>query len=264
MCSEGGLHHEVLVAEGRGPWIFFLHGYLGMGRNLASLARRLAAKRPGVRPVLVDLPGHGRSPMGEPGGMETLADPVWRLVDEVAGEGPVEVIGHSLGGRTAMAMDQGRPGRMDAVTVLDVSPGGGRGGEGVRAIAEALAAAPERVSSRDEMRTWLMGKGLARPMADWLLMNLERLPEGDYGWRLDRQGLVDRRDSWLGDDLWPAVEAPESRVRRFVLGGASDFVRLEEVARLEAAGARVQVLEGAGHFLHAEKPDELVELLLRA
>jgi pimeloyl-ACP methyl ester carboxylesterase len=259
--SRETLHHEVVEAEGAGPWLLLLHGYLGMGRNLASLARRLAAGRPGVRPVLVDLPAHGRSPPPEEGGMETLALPVWSLVDELCGDDPVEVIGHSLGGRTAMAMDQLRPGRLEQATVLDVSPGGGRGGDGVRDIAEALAAAPERVGGRAEMREWLMGRGLSRPMADWLLMNLEREPEGGYAWRIDRRGLVERRDRWLGDDLWAAVEAPGSRVRRFVLGGASGFVSPEEVARLEAAGVRVQVLEGAGHFLHAEKPAELAELL---
>lgn len=262
VSSEAGLYHEVLDAPGDGPWVFFLHGYLGMGRNLASLARRLVARRPAVRPVLVDLPGHGRSPLPGPGGMETLAEPVWELVDRVVGDGPVEVIGHSLGGRTAMAMDRSRPGRLAAATVLDVSPGPGRGGPGVTAIAEDLAAAPARFGERAEARDWLMQRGLSRPMADWLLMNLEREDGGGYGWRLDRQGLLDRREPWLGDDLWPAVEAPGSRVRRFVLGGASDFVTAAEVARLEAAGVRVQVLPGAGHFLHAEKPAELVELLL--
>lgn len=255
------LAHEE-VAEGPGDPLLLMHGFLGSRRNLTTLARRLAAAGPARPVVLVDLPGHGDSPGVAAGAsLEEAALPLVELLDARFPGRPAHLIGHSLGGRVAMAASLVAPARVARVVALDVSPGGRRELPGVDGVVEALLELPEDGPDREAFRAPLLARGMARPFVDWLLMNLRRGDGGRLGWRIDRQRLAERIDAWRGEDLWASAEGASARLQHVVRGGASDFVTDDEVARLEAAGCRVDTLEGAGHFVHVEALDPLVGAL---
>ena len=249
------------VGDGPRP-LALLHGFLGSGRNLATLARGLAAAAPDYSVYAFDLPGHGGSPPLPPhADLETLARAVisaTRALDAA----PWTVVGHSLGGRVALKASLLEPAAVARMTVLDITPSAlPPGGETARVV-EALVGAPAVATSRAAFRTWFTGAGLSPMLTDWLLLNLAR--DGDQlRWRIDRRALVALYPRINAEDLWRAVDARGDRGLHVVRGALSSYVSDAECRRLEAAGARVDTIEGAGHFVHVDRPAETLDRILK-
>jgi esterase len=246
--------------DGRSP-VVLLHGFLGSGRNLSTLARRLAERDPSLSIVVPDLTGHGASPPLPPGAdLATVARDVHATARSAGLQGPLELLGHSLGGKVALEVLRLYPEDVSRVALLDIAPGpiptGVGGSEDALAL---LLAAPARAARREEFREALSRGPFPRAIVDWLLMNVVRDGEG-YTWRVDREALARFHDRLRAADAWEVVEG-HVRPIRCIRGGRSPYVTDADVRRLEAAGCPVQTLPGAGHFLHAEALDLLVEAL---
>lgn len=250
------------VGNGPNPLVL-LHGFLGSARNLATLARRWSAADPSRILLLPDLTGHGVSPPLPPGAtLGDVADDLLSTLDAEVGTTPVDVMGHSLGGRVALAAIDEAPDRFRSITLLDIAAGpiGVAGGESDRILARVVAA-PDRPATRDEARKFLLEGNLTPPIVEWVLTNLVPA-DGGYAWRIDRKALESFRRTMSDADLWPVVERFGDRIR-CIRGGASRYVRDVDVERFRAAGVPVDTIDGAGHFVHVDKPKELLELLTR-
>jgi pimeloyl-ACP methyl ester carboxylesterase len=239
--------------------VVLLHGFLGSGRNLATLARDLAAA--GYRVLVPDLPGHGASP-------PLSADPSLRelalgVLDALPADGPVCVVGHSLGGRVGIVLRSVAPQRVRRLIVLDVSPGPLRSHLGPGGVLGPLLAAPDTCAEREEMLRFLRSEGLSEPLAAWLVMNLQRGEDGGHRWRVDRAALRRLHDATRGEDLWELVRGT-GRVDLCIRGGSSDFVTAADATRLQALGCVVHTLPGAGHFVHVDAPAALARGLQAA
>ena len=231
-----------------------LHGFLGGARNLASLAHGLAERDPDLGIVALDLTGHGASPPLPRGAdSTTLAGDVLATVRALGLVTPLALVGHSLGGRVALRAALIEPAVARSVTLLDIAPGPLPAGGEVSRVLHALLQAPERVATRGEARATLVAAGLAPRVAEWLVLNLEPVT-GGYRWRVDRRALAALHERIVAEDLWPAVERPRAYGVRCIRGGASADVR-----RLEAARCAVVTIDGAGHLLHAERPQAVLE-----
>jgi esterase len=251
------LAHERL---GAGPRpIVLLHGLLGSGRNLRTLARGLSDADEARSVVTLDLAGHGASPPLPPGAdARTLAGDVLATLDALALAGPLAVVGHSLGGRVALRVAEQAPARVQAVALLDIAPGRLRGDGEVARVLDVLVGAPPSFPDRGAARAMLLGAGLAPALTDWLLLNLT--PDGGgVRWRVDARALAALHARVAAEDLWPVVEARHAWRLGCVRGGASPFVDERDARRIEAAGGRVLTVDGAGHFLHAEQPAAVLD-----
>jgi esterase len=228
----------------------YLHGFLGSGRNLSTLARRLGGG------VLVDLPGHGESPPLPPGA--DLAELARQVLDTVAEIGipAARFVGHSLGGRVALRALLDRPAAVTGITLLDITPSP-LDGHASEQVLEVLCAAPAQASSRDEMRRGLLAGGLEPALADWLLMNVT--PGTPARWRFDREALAALHPRVNAEDLWPAVERRLAPLR-CVRGARSPYVPDDDARRMESAGCPVETVN-AGHYVHVEALDQVVALL---
>ncbi|WP_434386657.1 alpha/beta fold hydrolase [Melittangium boletus] len=250
-----------VVGQGPRPTVM-LHGFLGTGRNLRTLATAWSAADPERRLLLPDLTGHGTSP-GLPADA-TLAGVARDVLDtaRAAGlDGPLDVVGHSLGGRVALALSQLAPEAVARVDLLDITPGPvphalSESGK----VLEVLRAAPARAADRKAMREELTGRGLSGGLSDWLLMNLEPAPEGGVRWRFDREALAHFHGRFLGEDLWPALTRPGLPVR-CIRGGRSQYVDERAQARMEALGCPVETLPEAGHFVHIDAAEAVLRWL---
>lgn len=253
--------------HGGGPRpILLLHGFLGSGRNLSTLARQWAARDRGLSVLTVDLLGHGRSPPLPPGAdLGTVADALLALCAAVFPDGGwVSLVGHSLGGRVALRTLERAPGRIAAVTLLDIGPGPVSGDGVTRRTVELLLAAPARFRDRAAARAFFLGGELSVALCDWLLMNLRSEPSGELGWRIDRGALGVFIEASSREDLWPVVAAFPERVR-CLRGGASTYVDDDAVAGFARLGVEpVTTLAGAGHFLHVDAPIALLDTLAGA
>jgi esterase len=274
------LAHEVVVPDEPPPdrWMLFLHGILGRRANWRSFARRWTKSRPGWGAVLGDLRDHGDSQnLPGPRTIAAAGADLVPLVEAVVTERGGRVaglLGHSFGGKVAIAAAEqlraaGRP--IDELWIIDAPPGPRiqpRDRTTERTF-ELLASLPESFASRSEFIDAVVAGGIGKSIAQWLATNLI---ERDGGrWELGLE--LDRLRELLGDfkavDLWPAIEAEAAAGARIalVLGGRSDAVFGEQRDHAEAlAGAgrlALEIIDGAGHWVHVDRPDALLDLLER-
>lgn len=250
-------------SRGEGPHtILLLHGFLGSGRNLVSLARRWSELEPRLRLVFPDLTGHGTSPaLRDPPSIEQVADDVLTLADSIEADEPLTIVGHSFGGRTALAMRLRDPSRVGRVVLLDIAPSTvPKGLGGLDTVLDKVSEAPASASSRAEMRRYLLDQGISVPLTEWVILNLAQ--EGDVvRWRFDRDALKALSESQRSCDLWPAVEAPGVETV-LIRGAESKFLTPDDIDRYHSANVDVITIPKAGHFLHVDAQAELLDHLV--
>lgn len=262
MIGAQGMLKTTRIGHGPRP-VILLHGFLGSGRNLATLARRWMELDPSQSFLMPDLPGHGESPPPSGAGISALAR---RLLDTVRNEGvegPLHITGHSLGGRVGLAASLLEPESVEAVDLLDIAPGpiATESSESGRVLAKLLQA-PDTAPDRSSMRKALEDLRVLPTTASWLVMNVETAPEG-VRWRIDREALARLHKEVNAADLWPAVEHATAKIR-CVRGGHSPYVSDEDARRMEAAGCPVATLPTAGHNVHVEALEPLARMLAGA
>lgn len=258
------LAHETLSAEGAHPerWLLVLPGIFGTGRNWATVARRLARERPDWGVVLVDLRQHGDSQgFPPPHTVAAAAGDVATLADTLPSSAAA-VLGHSFGGKVALAYATGAPAGLEQVWMADSTPEVGEPAGGAWDMLRAVRELPPHFTSRQELVDALAARGVARPVAQWMATNLEREAEGILRWRFDVDAIEALLRDFFRTDLWEAVESPPPGVEVHVIRATrSDVLSTEAVGRVRAAAAaRLHEVEG-GHWLNADAPDALVALL---
>ncbi len=252
------LHHAELGGDER-PTLL-LHGFLGSGRNLRTLANGWLKRDPHRKLVLLDLPGHGRSfPVAEGAGLTDLAQAVLETADGLALAPPWTVVGHSLGGRVALVLASLAPKEVGSVTLLDVGPGPiPQSRQSSVPVLEVLLRAPAAAPDRRAMRGFLVGEGLSEAVADWLLLNLEDA-EGGVRWRIDRERLASLHPRVSAEDLWPIAESRPAPLI-LVRGADSRYVTDEDMAHVERLGG-LAVTVKAGHDVHVEAPEAVLDVI---
>ncbi|HEU4411025.1 MAG TPA: alpha/beta hydrolase [Polyangiaceae bacterium] len=258
----------LVAPEGPPPrrWVMFLHGILGSGANWRGFAKHLLAACPGWGAALVDLRMHGASQgLAPPHTLRAAAADLASL--ELPG--PLgAVVGHSFGGKVALAYAASPPPALERVWVLDASPSArpdGRGSEGTLRVLSFLERVAFPLPSRQAFLDAVVGAGFALPLAQWLAMNL-KAADGGFRLRVDLGAIRAMLDDYLGLDLWPVLESPPGRVNfHLVLGGRSNVFSPDDVARAEALRARgrveLSVLAEAGHWVHVDDPEGLFHVI---
>jgi esterase len=157
----------------------------------------------------------------------------------------------------AAGMESGRVGH---VALLDIGPSAlPPGATETSQVVEVLLAAPH-VTDRDTFRAHFRAAGLDSALTEWLLLNLAP-DDGRYRWAVDRRALAALHARTSAEDLWAVVEGSRPWRLECVRGGRSGYVSDADARRLEAAGCPVVTIPDAGHFLHVERPAEVVAAL---
>ena len=238
---------------GEGPPVVVLHGLFGAGRNFTAVQRALAAR---FRVLVLDMRNHGESPHAPDMRYLTLATDV-RETLLALGIRKAAVIGHSMGGKAAMAMALQWPESVGRLLVTDIAPVAYQHGNA--SLAAALQAVPLTPAlTRREADTILARSVPDAVVRPFLLQNL-RFDEQPH-WRIglneiaaavpDLEGWVDLPGTYSG----PAV---------FVTGAQSDYVLQEHrpIIRKQFPTARFVAVKNAGHWVHADNPAGFLSVL---
>lgn len=253
------LHHVEVTAKAAEParWALMLHGIFGSGGNWRTFARRLADRLPGWGVVLADLRGHGRSRGAPPPHTVEAAAVDLAVLD--ADFAIDAVIGHSFGGKVALAYAALRPVPPAQVWVLDVDPDPRpealAEGASTVAVLELMERLPAEFSSRDAFVDAVVAAGHGQDLAQWLAMNVRPGAGGAFRNELELPVVRALLTDFYAVDAWPMVDRlPDVR---FAVGGASAAVSRASRARAPVC----HVLEGAGHWLNVDAPDALLALV---
>lgn len=248
--------HTTELGE-RGSRIVFCHGLFGQGRNWTAIGKAFSADH---RVTLVDMPHHGRSEWPESVSYEDMADRVAALLSE---DDPVTLVGHSMGGKTAMVLALRHPALVERLCVVDIAPVAYRRGTEFEGYIAAMAGMDlATLESRGAADAALVEAVPDATVRGFLLQNLRR---DDSGWRWQANLDVIGRDlssitGWV-DGLEGVAPYPGRTL--WVGGSESYYVRDEHAEAMEALFPRVRrvTVKGAGHWVHSQKPDVFVDIL---
>ena len=238
----------------------FLHGLFGRGRNFTRIA---AGLEPEAQSLMVDLPNHGRSTWTEHFDYAQMADLVAEHLREgFAGSGPVDVVGHSMGGKVAMVLALRHPELVRRLVVVDISPvsSGASRGE-FQHLLGSLAALDlpelERRSDVDEALATAVPNDTVR---SFLLQNLKHR-DGSFTWEPNLNLLYGELETIMGfpDLKGSTFEGPVLWIR----GDRSNYVTEEDAPAMRALfpKTRRMTVRDAGHWVHSEKPQEVIAAL---
>lgn len=261
------LSHERLTARGATPtaWLFFLHGIYGSGRNWASIARKVVEARPDVGAILVDLREHGASRSFPP--PHTLKEAAADLAALRAHLGipKLSLLGHSFGGKVALAYLRAYPDTLTTLFVVDSTPEAlPPGGESWDMLA-LLRQLPGPFASREELVRSLEEAGLTQAVARWMAMNAEP-SGGQYRWRFRLPALEALLADFFASSFWEEVESPRHKVPlHFIKAEGSQVLSEDAASRIEATHRRypwtqLHRVQG-GHWLNVDNPGALISLI---
>ena len=246
----------VTCGESSQPSIVILHGLLGSSRNWAGMLKLLA---PDYDCHALDLRNHGDSPHADSMVYADQATDVVAYLDS-AGIDRCILIGHSMGGKVAMAVSASAPTRVSHLVVVDIAP---------KAYAPRWQAefAAMRALELASMRSRAEAESALEPaVPDWafrkfLLSNIVRRPEGGFAWKvnlpLHEASLPEIFAHSLAEN--ERYEGPSL----FIGGEHSDYVTDEDMTAIKHhfPFADRLTVEGAGHNVHFEKPEAFVQAL---
>ena len=246
--------------------IVMLHGIYGRGRNWQGIARALVAARPEYACWLVDLPHHGGSAAGSHGdGVLGFAADVRDWAAE-RGVTPDAILGHSYGGKVALAYAAAHDASARAlqVWVIDSTPETKPPSGSAWDMLELIRRLPRRFATRDEAVDAIVQGGYSLGVARWMATNLARHGDG-FIWQLDLAVMDRLLNDFFTTDLWAVVESPPDGVElHFLKASESNALSPAGVARLTAAlSDRVHLHHRpGGHWIHAESPEIVAALLV--
>lgn len=241
--------------SGEGRPIVILHGLFGSSDNWMSVTKELALH---YKAFVLDARNHGQSPHDPIHNYESMAADLKEFIETHKLVNPI-LIGHSMGGKTIMRFAAEYPGIAEKLVVVDISPRFyGRHHQDILAGFKAINL--EALQTRNEadaiMSQYIGDLGVRM----FLLKSLYRNSDGKFEWRINLPVLDAQIDN-IGEAL-PEI-AKIATPTLFIRGSKSGYIEDKDAALIAQhfSNYKIETVEGASHFVHAEKPKEVIALI---
>lgn len=246
--------------QGQGRPLVILHGLFGTLDNWQTLARRWATEA-GLRVISVDLRNHGRSFHSPEHTYASMAQDVLALFDHLQLGSDTTLLGHSMGGKVAMRLALDHPERLARLIVIDIAP---RFSDMVHqndVLAGLHAVNLAAITNRQEADAALAQHIDNVGTRQFLLKNLYRQDDNSFAWRINLEVLAAQLPA-VGAETTSAT--PFLKPALFIRGGKSDYITADDKLHGIPAlfpNSQVATVVDAGHWVHAEKPEEIFGLV---
>lgn len=239
---------------GSGQPLFILHGVFGSSDNWQTLGKEFAEKH---AVYLIDQRNHGNSPHDEEMNYQVMSEDLVELMEQEKLTN-INILGHSMGGKTAMHFACSYPDYVDKLIVVDIAPKyypphHQQIFEGFHSV--DLKTIETRKDADEQMAKKIKNMGVRQ----FILKNLSR--EGDsYTWKVNLKALEENVEK-IGGGL--PEEALFEKGTLFIGGTKSDYITEEDhkLIKKHFPASEIKMIDGAGHWVHAEKPKELAEVV---
>ncbi|HNX54446.1 MAG TPA: alpha/beta fold hydrolase [Prolixibacteraceae bacterium] len=256
--------------EGEGFPFVIVHGLYGSSDNWLTVGKKLASK---YKVFMIDQRNHGRSPNSEDHNYELMKNDLAEFFDQQGIERAI-LMGHSMGGKTAMSFAADYPERIEKLIVVDIAPKDYfllndesqyyLHNNILRAMIEIDF---EKMESRKEVETFLNERIDSQPVVQFLLKSVTRNKTTEqFEWRLNVPVLYENLDEIISgvnahwfDDRLPIKNYPVL----FIKGANSNYILHEDFQSIKRIYPEAEITEipNAGHWLHAEQPQLFMEVL---
>jgi pimeloyl-ACP methyl ester carboxylesterase len=251
--------HFELIGEAAHPKLVFLHGVMGYASNWRKV---IAAFAPRYQVLAFDQRGHGKSFHPQTGySPQDYAHDLQLILDELGWQ-QIFLVGHSMGGRNALAFALQFSHRVKALVVEDIAPARGRGQKS--ATEELIAAVPVPFANRKAAKEFFLND-FVRIFADrpqihtvgqFFYSNITEDEHGRATWRFYLPGILESihaASSVANNADLTQLAVPTLWIR----GQYSDELSPDEYATILRASPFIQGIEvaNAGHWVHSDQPE---------
>jgi len=234
---------------GNGRPLIIIHGLFGSLDNWGALGKRFSEK---YTVYLADLRNHGRSPHHPEMNYDVMAMDVNELIQNEKIERPI-LLGHSMGGKTALNFVNNHPGVIDQLIIADI---------GTKAykmhhdqITKGLLNINlNKVKSRNEALQFLSEYVKEIGIQQFLLKNLYWIEKGKLSWRMNLPVIIDNMHEIIKE-----IKITKNKTNTlFLRGGRSNYILEEDLNDLHVKfpNSKINTINNVGHWLHAENPNE--------
>lgn len=254
---------------GDGPVLIILHGLYGSSDNWATFARSLSTN---YTIYLIDMRNHGRSPHHPEHSYEAMRADIKELVVS-EGLHNICILGHSMGGKTAMLYALKYPEDLSGLIVVDIAPVKYSSVDSynnqaivhLNIVQAMLSVDFSKIKSRTEINSELENSIKEITVRQFIMKNVHRNHDGTFCWKLNIDaiskflpqiiGFVSgEKLCGLGKNHFPVL---------FIRGGLSDYIIPEyytEIKRLFPL-ARIETILNAGHWVQVEQPAKFMDVV---
>ncbi|HKA56576.1 MAG TPA: alpha/beta fold hydrolase [Candidatus Binatia bacterium] len=247
------LHCE---SYGHGHPLIILHGLFGSLENWRTLSKAFSQS---FQVFALDQRNHGRSPHSDIFNYHAMVEDL-REFGQSHSLSPTHLLGHSMGGKTAMQFAIAYPEQVDKLVVVDIAPKA-YPPEHDDIFAALFSLDGQSLRSRQQADTALAGKIPDLALRQFLLKNLEREASGGFRWRINLDAIHKNYA-----EILKGVEGTGQfhHPTLFIRGGNSGYIHPEDLPAIKTIFPQAQLvtIPRTGHWVHAEAPQEFARLVL--
>jgi len=249
--------------------LIILHGLFGSKSNWNSLCKAFAQKTTPSRNIIsIDARNHGDSPHTDEHSYHAMSDDIAKFLEDRQIK-KASILGHSMGGRAMMYFALKHPQLVERLIVVDISP--------VSPIGTTQTNIPLFLSAMKSIEipdhyTIHQGRKVAddrllkiikeKSLRDFLVTNLAKTEEGRFRWRVNLETLERRFEEGVAN--FPNAEGMAFEGPTLFIGGSkSDYLRPDDKPKIDEMFPNSElVFLDAGHWVHAEQPEEFMQRVL--
>jgi len=243
---------------GEGPPLIIIHGLYGSSDNWVSIGRQLAKN---FEVFLIDQRNHGKSPHSPYHNYELLKEDLREFMDQQSIEKAI-IIGHSMGGKTAMFFAADYPERVSHLIIADISPKSYKTTNSSQLLAHTTIIKAMfnldfyGITSRQEIDDILAKSIPENRIRQFLLKNVKRTKDNEYSWNLNIRAIRNELPN-----IMYGLDEIQTEITGFpilfIKGGNSDYILEDDKKEIKKIFpfADIETILNAGHWLHAEQPE---------
>lgn len=246
------LHYRSI---GEGQPLFILHGLFGSADNWQTVGKKLAEN---YKVYFVDQRNHGRSPHSDEFNYDLMVADFHELVVDLNEEN-ILILGHSMGGKTAIGFAANYPELIDKMIVADISHKKyplhhDLIMEGMQSL--DLNSIKSRGEADTELEKYIDNWGVRQ----FLLKNLYWSEPGQLAWRINLPVLCEKIEDIIDEIHFDIINIKTL----FIRGGQSNYILPEdyEMIHQKFPNSNIETLEESGHWVHAEAPEDFYNLVI--
>ncbi|XP_029029499.1 protein ABHD11 [Betta splendens] len=261
--SPVNLTYDVFDGKGESTPLVFLHGLFGSKSNFHSIAKSLV-QRTGRKVLTVDARNHGNSPHSSVLTYEAMSSDLKHLLAKLHIEKCI-LIGHSMGGKTAMTTALMQPGLVESLVVVDISPSQTTTRTNFHSYIQAMQEmkissdiprSTARRMAEDQLRRLVKEHSVRQ----FLLTNLVE-QNGHYAWRVNLEAISAHLDDIMS---FPNFTSTYDGPTLFLGGASSAYISSDDYPEIQRLfpNADIQYIPDASHWIHADKPLDFISTII--